>query len=396
MCTYTGRQLWWSAIMTFLLRHGSRNSFDADRNRGQFPENFLAICGESWEEERLGARRTVTCSENVLKQVARVPVTQVAQIPLNMARRLMNMRLLDEGRLFKHWWLVAVDGTLQDRGRATPSHLARYRYVVEAALAGPNGLMIPLATEFHDIYDPVRDKEDCETNAFHRLAQRLYEEFPRLPICLLLDGLYPMQSVFDRITSYGWRFIATLREGRQPNAWDEAVETMMMSPEFVKCTRRQGEDGWVEQTLRWTRQIPFGTHSFDVLFCGEVGPSATTLWTWVTNFKLTEERVATIVNEGGRARNRIETIFNVQKNGGFGLEHAFCADERASRNFHITMQIAYILGQLLVMGPLRRLTQLCRKITHIKLIALLAENLFTVRMDLTLPAFGQFRFCSSA
>lgn len=60
------------------------------------------------------------------------------------------------------------------------------------------------------------------------------------------------------------------------------------------------------------------------------------------------------------------------------------------------MQIAFILAQLLVMGPLRQLTQTCRKITHIKLIALLAESLFTVRMDLTLPTFGQLRFCSSA
>lgn len=396
MCTYTGRQLWWSVILTFLLRHGSRNAFDADRNRGQFPENLLTLCEQPWEEERLGPRRTVTCSQNACKHAARVPVAQVAQIPLDMVRSLMRMRLLDEGRLFGQWWLVAVDGTLQDRGRETPKHEARYRYVVEATLVGPYDTMFPLMTEFRDVYDPVRDKEDCESNAFLRLAERLHKAFPRLPICLLLDGLYPMQSVFDRLASYQWRFIATLREGRQPNAWDEAVQTMLLSPDYVAHLRRKGENGWVEQTLRWTRQIPFGAYAFDVAFCGEIGPSAATLWVWVTNFKLEPERVAAIVNQGGRARNHIETVFNVQKKGGFGLEHAFCANDGASQNYHIMMQVAYILGQLLLNGLLRRLTRACRKLTDRKLIALLTESLFILRIDPALPAFGQIRLCSSA
>ena len=396
MCTYTGRQLWWSVILTFLLRHGSRNAFDADRNRGQFPENVLALCEQSWEEDRLGPRRTVTCSQNVRKHAARVPVAQVAQIPLNMVRRLMQMRLLEAGRLLDHWWLVCVDGTLQDRGRKRPRHESRYRYVVEAVLVGPHGTMFPLMTEFQDVYDPVRDKEDCESKAFLRLSERLHEAFPKLPICLLLDGLYPVQAVFDRLVAYRWRFIATLREGRQPTAWDEAVQTMLMSPQFVAHRRRKGEDGWVEQTLRWTRQIPFGAYEFDVVFCGEISPSAATLWAWVTNFELEPERVAAIVNQGGRSRNNIETVFNVQKKGGFGLEHAYCANTEASQHYHIMMQLAYILGQLLVNGLLRRLTQACRKMTDRKLIALLCESLFIVRIDPAFPTFGQIRLCSSA
>jgi hypothetical protein len=138
--------------------------------------------------------------------------------------------------------------------------------------------MFALMTEFRDMYNPVLDKEDCELNAFRRLAERLRTEFPKLPICLLMDGLYPLQSVFDLIESYGWKFIATLREGRQPTGWDEAVQTTLLSPSHVVQCRRKGEDGLVEQTLRWTQQVPFGDHAFQVLFSGEISPTAATLW----------------------------------------------------------------------------------------------------------------------
>ena len=396
LCVYQGRHLWWQILLTFLLRDGSRNAFDGDRNSGQLPENMLRLCAQEWDAERLGERRTVTCSENALRQAARVAVSAVAQLPLLMIRRLMQMRLLDSARLLGRWWLIAVDGTLQDRGRTTQAGEARYRYVVEAKLVGPEGTMFSLLTEFMDLRDPVRDKEDCELNAFLRLAQRLRAEFPRLAICLLLDGLYPVEAVFERCAANGWKFIATHRAGRQPLAWDEAVQTMLLSPTLMLQGRRAGEHGLVEQTLRWTHQVPFGTHAFDVLFSGEISPKQATLWVWVTNFRLSRENVYALANQGGRARQGIENVFNVEKNGGFGLEHAFCANTTASQNYHLMMQVAHILEQLLVNGLFRRLTRACRKITDLKLIELLRSSLLSVRIDDTLPVFGQLRFWSSA
>jgi hypothetical protein len=308
----------------------------------------------------------------------------------------MDMRILDNARLFGHWWMIAIDGTLQGRGRATSQRGARYRYVVEAKLVGPLGTMFTLMTEFQDVGDPIRDKEDCELNAFRRLAERLHAEFPRLPICLLFDGLYPVQCVFERCEAYHWKFIATLREGRQPTAYDEAVQTMMMSPKQTLKIRRQGAEGPVEQTLRWTPAIPFGNYEFPVLFAGDISPKAATLWVWVTNLRLDSDRVAAVANEGGRARQGIETVFNVEKNGGFGLEHAFCADDTAAQNYHIMMQVAHTLGQLLVNGVLRRLTRACRQLTDIKLIELLWTSLRTVRIDSSQPCFGQIRLLPSS
>jgi len=396
LCTYSGRHIWWQIVLTFLLRGGSRNAFDGDRNTGLLPSNVVQLCEQLWDELRLGTRRTVTCSGNAVYHASRIAVSAVAQVPIMMLRRLIQMRLLDSGRLFDRWWLIAVDGTLQDRGRDTKEGEARHRYVLVASLIGPYGLTLPLLSVFMDMRDPDRDKEDCELNAFGRLATRLRAEFPHLLICLLLDGLYPVKPVFDICEAYGWKFIATLREGRQPLAYDEAVQTMMMSPSHLFCGQRKGEDGLVEQTLRWTNDVPFGQYAFNVLFSGEISPKSATLWVWVTNLRLSNERVYSIANHGGRARNSIENVFNVEKNGGFGLEHTFCANTVASQNYHLMMQVAFILWQLLAKGVLHRLTQACRKVTDIKLVELLRTSLLSVLIYSQEQTFGQLRFCSSA
>lgn len=397
MCTYSFRHVLWQGIATFLLRDGSRNAFDVDRNSGCLPDNLLTLCGETWDRERLGERRTVTCSGNTVVQLSRVATKELSVLLLRLVRRLMQMRALDRSRLFDHWWLVAIDGTLRDRGRKTRDGAARYRYVVEAALIVlPVGLRIPLMSEFWNMRDPVREKEDCELNAYHRLTERLRCEFPRLPICLLMDGLYPVKCVFDRCQAYDWKLIATLREGRQPNAWNEAIEVMHMSPANVQRGRRMGEDGWIEQTMRWADRVPFGEHTFQVIFMGEIGTSAATLWAWVTNLMVTPKRVVEIVNRGGKARQEIETLFNVGKNGGFGLEHAFCADEQASRNLHVLMQVASVLGQVLVRGVLKRLTRACRKVSDVKLIEMLRASLVYVIIPPGLPPRFQLRFYNSS
>jgi hypothetical protein len=397
MCTYSSRHVLWQGIATFLLRGGSRNAFDADRNSGVLPGNVLAICGETWDCERLGDRQTVTCSGNTVTHLARVPTEDMTGLPLRIARRLMQMRTLDGGRLFGQWWLVAIDGTLKDRGRRTRDDAARYRYVVEAVLIIlPLGLRIPLMSEFRDMRDPVLEKEDCELNAFLRLTERLKRDFPRLPICLLLDGLYPVKAVFDRCQDYEWKLIATLREGRQPTAWNEAIEIMHASCANHQRGVRRGEDGWIEQTMRWADGVPFGEHTLQVVFMGEVGPGAATLWVWATNLMVTPERVDEIVNRGGRARQEIEVHFNVGKNGGFGLEHAFCANEDASRNLHVLMQVASVLGQVLIRGMLKRLTRDCRKVTDVKLIEMLRASLAYVPIPPGALHPFQLRFDNSA
>ena len=60
-----------------------------------------------------------------------------------------------------------------------------------------------------------------------------------------------------------------------------------------------------------------------------------------------------IANQGGRLRWKIENEgFNIQKNGGFNLEHVYSRDENARKVFYLLLQIAYTLFQLFEKGSL--------------------------------------------
>jgi len=66
----------------------------------------------------------------------------------------------------------------------------------------------PLLSEFLDYAkgDTDNHKQDCEQCAFHRLSERLKQLFPRLPILLLLDGLY---ANFPPIFSVSYRWVCS-------------------------------------------------------------------------------------------------------------------------------------------------------------------------------------------
>ncbi|NQT91259.1 MAG: hypothetical protein HQ559_00755, partial [Lentisphaerae bacterium] len=116
------------------------------------------------------------------------------------------------------------------------------------------------------------------------------------------------------MSSY-WKFIITMKEGRQPTAFDEAIQTMMMSPTHLWHGKRPGEDGMVDQTARWSEDVPVSGHPLNVIFLGEIAPHAATLWVWVTNLSLDTTRIAAII-AGGQDRFRQEENFNVLKNNG--------------------------------------------------------------------------------
>lgn len=390
MCRYSGAHMWWEVILLFLTRGGSRHAFDVHRNTGTLPENVQRLCDQHWDQGRLGEDLTVTCSENTVHHANRVMTSDVEKILLKMVRRLIDMRMLDAGRLFGSWWRIAMDGTLQQHTGTKGQK--RSRMVLEARLIGPCGVELPLMVEFLDVDDPVRDKRDCELKGFDRLTRRLHAEFPRLSICLLLDGLYAVEPVFDRCKEYGWKFITTMKEGRQPTAFDEAVQTMLMSPSHVWKGKHMGEDGMVEQTARWSEHVPVSGHPLNVIFLGQIAPHAATLWAWVTNLTIDAERISPIVNQGGRARFRQEENFNVLKNNGYGLEHAFCTKQQASKNYHIMLLVADIIWQILADGVLARLKRLSRKPTDIGFVRLMFAAFLYVPISPDPQPIGQIRF----
>ena len=56
-------------------------------------------------------------------------------------------------------------------------------------------------------------KQDCESKAFIRVAEKIKKQFPRLPIIITADGLYVSQKVIQTCTDNGWNYIIRYKEG---------------------------------------------------------------------------------------------------------------------------------------------------------------------------------------
>jgi hypothetical protein len=74
-----------------------------------------------------------------------------------------------------------------------------------------------------------------------------------------------------------------------------------------------------------------------------------------TNHNISFNKVDVLANTGGRLRWKIENEgFNVQKNGGYHLEHAYSHHPNAKKVFYLLLQLAHLLFQLIEKGSLFR------------------------------------------
>ena len=400
MCLYSAAHLWWQVLATYLCRQGSRNGFDQQRQSGQAPWNMGQLCGQRAEDARFAGQPTVTCSDNAAHHASRIDPEQVAQIPVLMFKDLHQRRLFDSARLFDHWYLLIADGTVKEKcrqgfadGGKSSQGGARFRYVLQVSVVGPAGALLPLMHEEMDMVDPIGEKEDCELKSFQRLSRRLKAAFPKLPLCLVADALYCCQSIAAICQEFGWKYVLTLKEGRQPATWEEALALLPShrSNHLRVLLGRDGKQGL--RDFRWVEDVLLGVHQTNVILLGEITARAATLYAYATNFSnLTPQRVAAVAMSGGRERHLIEDTFNAQKNNGIGLEHVFCANATASKNYYTMMQVAQILWTLTCRGCLQRLYDWARRATEEGLAQALWEGLRAARLPPDLPPLGQIRF----
>lgn len=297
---------------------------------------------------------------------------EVQESVTSMSEALIRKKTLYPLRLRGLWYVVAVDGTgtLTFDQRHCPFCLTQthgtkttyYHNVVEAKIVTPSGFAFSLMSEFIENPREKPTKQDCELKAFYRLAKNLKRRFPRLPICLTLDGLYAGGPTFALCDRYGWKFMVVHKD--LPSVQEEFEALQVFQPENT-LRYHTGRKAEIHQDYRWVNDIGYvdseqREHTLSVLQCLETKPgrdglSKTTRFQWVTNFKITQRSALELAAHGGRDRWRIENEgFNVQKNGGFELEHAYSNDWVACKIYYLLLQIACTLFQLIHRGSLFR------------------------------------------
>jgi len=364
---YPLESLFFAGVLMYLCRLGARRQIGLMfRHNGPAETKFQAIFGPD----------TFPHGDTLDEAFRRLDPEQVQAVVTNTIRILIRKKVLYRYRLLDHYFLIAIDGTgrLTFPERHCPhcmtvTHNGKTTYyhpVLEAKLVLPNGFAFSILTEFIENPGENPTKQDCELKAFYRLAERLKAEFPRLPICLSLDSLFAGGPTMSICEKNNWKFMIVHKDGDIPFIRKEFESLLPLTPEnhFTFLTGSQGK---TRQEYRWINHISYTDsektkHTVGVLECVESEPepkkpsqTKTTRFRWITNFTLKDKQVIELANQGGRIRWKIENEgFNVQKNGGFGLEHAYTTHSIASKVFYLLLQLAHLISQLIERGSLFR------------------------------------------
>jgi hypothetical protein len=297
---------------------------------------------------------------------------QIQTVVTTMTETLIRKKVLYSYRLLGTYFIVSIDGTgtISFNRRHCPHCLTRtrngktlyYHPVLETKLLTSNGFAFSLMTEFIENPEDKPTKQDCELKAFYRLAERLKLRFPRLPILLSMDGLFAGGPTFDLCRRYGWKFMIVLKDDDLPSVNEEFDALSKLQPEN-RLVWRTGKGAQIKQAFRWVDDIVYvdsekKEHTLSVIECLEtkpdkMGQNKTTKFKWVTNCHVSIKNVTTLSNDGGRMRWKIENEgFNVQKKGGYELEHAYTHHPNSAKIFYLLLQIAHLLAQLLYKATL--------------------------------------------
>ena len=338
------------AVSMFLFKTGSRNNYDNFRRTGKFIKNFKKVFGL-----RLPSMDAVS---DVIKKM---PEMELENLKTEMIRILLEKKVFHKWR-FQGKFLIAIDGT----GIATYKERhcddclyteskkgvkTYYHKVLEAKIVTSNGFSISICTVWIDNEDTnngLYDKQGCETKAFKKLAAKLKKNFPRLPICLCADGLYPKKPFFEICKNNSWDYLVTLKDGNLKGLWKKI---RLKNRNHRRHDFRDGNDVY-RQDIQWLSNEEHNGYTHQWIQCEELktkndGKQEKARFVHLTSFEIDYEN-SVDMSASGRLRWKIEKQgFDQQKNHGYNIEHKYCRKSYIGmKNFYQCCQIAHMINQL--------------------------------------------------
>lgn len=387
-------------ILNFVLQVASRREANREISRPVFKENLLFLFPEL---------QSIPHHDTLMRLLNRIDVEQIQDAQIELLRTLFRKKKFQR-YMVEGCYPIAIDGTkkftsskLWDEqylerqvGDENNRETQYYLYVLEANLALRNGMSIPLMSEFLDYKqgDSEKKKQDCELKAFYRLAERLYQAFPRLPIMLLLDGLYPVGPVMDKCRRNRWEYMIVLQDGSLPQVWEEyrgLVKLLEDDERFQMLwgNRRQSFH-WVNN-IEYTYQDKKRTRTVHVhmVVCQESWEeidantgqpvAKKSRHVWLSSRPLNKDNVHPRCNLAARHRWAIESGILVEKHYGYNYEHCFAYSWKAMKGYHYLMRIGHLLNVLVLFST--QLADLVQELGTRALILFIRQTLSAPWLD---------------
>ena len=267
-----------------------------------------------------------------------------------MITKIIRGKMIQKYKIRDKYYHIIVDGTglATSRKKYNENCLVKNKtdkngkeyqeystYVLEGKLV-VGEMVFSIGSEFVENVNEDETKQDCETKAFKRLAEKIKKEYPKLKIIISGDALYANKPVLEICKENGWKYIIRFKEGAIPSLYNEfemvvtkANESTIEDYEYVTGLDYQEEK---VNIIKYTDNKK-GTE-----------------FVYITDLPITNKNIKATINVG-RRRWKIENEgFNIQKNGTFDIGHLYSKNQVAIKVHYLMIQIAHILRQLLEKG----------------------------------------------
>ena len=391
LIVYEKQTIIWAALLALLSKREARMQIGRQMREGNVWLNLKELCGQDNLEG-------MPHGDTVEYSLTRYKEDELEIVQVKMMAALLRGRVLERERLLGKYYTVAMDGVhihsfdyqhcehcLSCEDKLTGKK-RWFHTKLMASLVTPSGLCLSMASEWIE-NEGNYTKQDCEIRAAYRLIKKLRIFYPKLPMCLLVDALYAGQPIFDALKQERMEWIVVFKEGSMSTLYpwvmsikEQCAKDNMIididEEEIEERQRRSHEQRLkrgkpknkkrirvTETTYTWITGIgvPIGYERigrlpFNVMTCKEIVDGKKTcdyVWLCSDGLNLCADNVKQLTQRGGRCRWKIENEgINMQKNGGYCLEHLYSRDKVSMKIWCALIDIAHLINQLIEQGSL--------------------------------------------
>ena len=305
-------------------------------------KNLSKICNQNLKE--------IPNWQTIQDVIETLDIEEIRNIRRYMVKALIRSKMFYKYK-HKDYYQLVVDATglsshdynLNETciSRKRDGNIKFYKYVLEAKLIFGN-IVISIDSEWIENSEILteKQKQDCEINAFKRMAPRIKKEYPKMKFLVTGDALYATEPMINLCNDFKWKYIFNLKKDRLKQIYSDFEDDINYQNETTKLN------------YALSTKIKYKGHHVTVFRYQEMQEDKLVIFNYITNLKVNDYNIEDIVILG-RKRWKIENEgFNVQKNGTFSISHLCSRNENALRTHYYFIQIAHIIRQLLEYGSI--------------------------------------------
>ena len=341
--TYQMRTIIMTKLFALLCGITTMTGINEKFNTEQVIKNLSKICNQHLNE--------IPNWQTIQDVIEQLDYNEIDDIRKYMFKALLRSKMFDRFRYNGYIQLIvdatgltALDYNLNDNciTKTRDGKTKYYKYVLEAKAVFGN-IVISIDSEWieNNNLNTVKNKQDCEINAFKRMQKRIKKNYPKLKFIVTGDALYATTPMIDICKNNDWHYVFNLKKDRLKNVYQEFQDNIDYKNEVSK------------EYYFLSSNIPFNKNKVNALRFIENGKNGkTTIFNYITDLKVDNYNIEEIVNIG-RCRWKIENEgFNEQKNGTYNISHLCSHFENALKIHYLLIQIAHTIRQLFELGSL--------------------------------------------